>query len=225
MTDSGRRLSPLRCRMIEDMTVRNLSPATAYAAGLRASEVVGLKVADIDSSRMLILVRHGKGAKDRTAMLSPQLLTILRTYWRLARPKEWLFPALKLARCHDQMVIDPSPEAAVAPVVEVALDRGVGREVPRQHAPLATRRRHVEQGVDNPAQVRRSRPAQALARRHARRDQGPLLLRQIACVAQPFTPIIAPSDFSPRHRDLPRCLATRRKHIRLKSLNSFSVRL
>jgi len=65
---------------------------TAYAAGLRASEAVSLKVADIDSDRMLIQVRHGKGAKDRTVMLSPQLLGILRTYWRLARPEEWLFP-------------------------------------------------------------------------------------------------------------------------------------
>jgi integrase len=65
---------------------------TAYAAGLRASEVVSLKVTDIDSDRMLIQVRHGKGAKDRTVMLSPQLLGILRTYWRLAHPKDWLFP-------------------------------------------------------------------------------------------------------------------------------------
>lgn len=65
---------------------------TAYAAGLRASEVVSLKVADIDSDRMVLQVRHGKGAKDRTVMLSPQLLGILRTYWRLARPKDWLFP-------------------------------------------------------------------------------------------------------------------------------------
>ena len=64
----------------------------AYAAGLRASEAVSLKVADIDSARMLIQVHHGKGAKDRTLMLSLQLLTILRTYWRLARPGEWLFP-------------------------------------------------------------------------------------------------------------------------------------
>ncbi|RWD26043.1 MAG: integrase, partial [Mesorhizobium sp.] len=53
---------------------------------------VSLKVADIDSDRMVIQVRHGKGAKDRTVMLSPQLLGILRTYWRLARPEDWLFP-------------------------------------------------------------------------------------------------------------------------------------
>lgn len=65
---------------------------TAYAAGLRASEAVSLKVSDLDSDRMLIQIRHGKGAKDRTVMLSPQLLRILRTYWRLARPETWLFP-------------------------------------------------------------------------------------------------------------------------------------
>ena len=65
---------------------------TAYAAGLRASETVSLKICDIDSDRMLIKVRHGKGAKDRTVMLSPQLLGVLRTYWRLARPETWLFP-------------------------------------------------------------------------------------------------------------------------------------
>lgn len=52
---------------------------TAYAAGLRASEAVSLKVADIDSDRMVIQVRHGKGAKDRTVILSPQLLGNLRT--------------------------------------------------------------------------------------------------------------------------------------------------
>jgi integrase/recombinase XerD len=63
-----------------------------YAAGLRASEVGGLLVADIDSARGVILVRHGKGAKDRNVMLSPQLLGILRVYWRLARPRLYLFP-------------------------------------------------------------------------------------------------------------------------------------
>jgi integrase len=65
---------------------------TAYAAGLRASEAVSLKVADIDSARMVLQVRHGKGAKDRIVMLSAALLAILRSYWRLTRPGEWLFP-------------------------------------------------------------------------------------------------------------------------------------
>ena len=65
---------------------------TVYAAGLRVSEVVLLKIADIDSQRMVIRVEQGKGGKDRYVMLSPQLLTILRTYWRLTRPKRWLFP-------------------------------------------------------------------------------------------------------------------------------------
>src|SRR6202050_3889912 len=64
---------------------------TAYAAGLRASEVAGLRVEDVDSGRGVILVRHGKGAKDRNVMLSPQLLGILRTYWRLAKAKTFLF--------------------------------------------------------------------------------------------------------------------------------------
>ena len=65
---------------------------TAYAAGLRVSEVVGLRVADIDSDRMLIRVEQGKGHRDRYVMLSAQLLVILRAYWQEARPKHWLFP-------------------------------------------------------------------------------------------------------------------------------------
>ena len=65
---------------------------TAYAAGLRASEVTSLKVADIDSSRMVIRIEQGKGGRDRYVMLSPQLLDILRAYWRMARPTHWLFP-------------------------------------------------------------------------------------------------------------------------------------
>ena len=53
---------------------------TAYAAGLRASEAVSLKIGDIDSGRMVIRVKHSKGGKDRYVMLSAQLLRILRTY-------------------------------------------------------------------------------------------------------------------------------------------------
>jgi integrase/recombinase XerD len=65
---------------------------TAYAAGLRLSEVTGLRVDDIDSKRMVIRVRQAKGRRDRYVMLSPRLLTLLREYWKVARPKEWLFP-------------------------------------------------------------------------------------------------------------------------------------
>jgi integrase/recombinase XerD len=72
--------------------------ATAYGAGLRVSEVVALKVGDVDSKRMLLRVEQGKGRKDRHAMLSPQLLERLRAWWREGRrlgvllPRGWLFP-------------------------------------------------------------------------------------------------------------------------------------
>ena len=66
--------------------------SAAYGAGLRVSEVVALKVSDIDSKRMLLLIEQGKGRKDRHAMLSPQLLELLRDWYRIARPRLWLFP-------------------------------------------------------------------------------------------------------------------------------------
>src|ERR1700694_3406718 len=72
--------------------------AAAYGAGLRVSEVVALKVGDIDSERMLLRVEQGKGRKDRDAMLSPQLLERLRDWWVEGRrrgvllPRGWLFP-------------------------------------------------------------------------------------------------------------------------------------
>lgn len=65
---------------------------TAYAAGLRVSEAIHLRAADIDSQRMVIRVDQGKGNKDRYVMLSARLLGELRTYWRLVRPQTWLFP-------------------------------------------------------------------------------------------------------------------------------------
>jgi integrase/recombinase XerD len=66
--------------------------SVAYGAGLRASEVVALKITDIDSQRMVIRVEQGKGHKDRYVMLSPHLLDLLRAWWKLARPQGWLFP-------------------------------------------------------------------------------------------------------------------------------------
>ena len=66
--------------------------SVAYGAGLRASEILCLKVSDIDSKRMLIRVEQGKGRKDRYAMLSPHLLELLRTWWKVERPRGYLFP-------------------------------------------------------------------------------------------------------------------------------------
>jgi len=66
--------------------------SVAYGAGLRATEVISLKVSDIDSKRMIIRVEQGKGGKDRNVMLSPHLLDLLRAWWKAARPRGWLFP-------------------------------------------------------------------------------------------------------------------------------------
>jgi integrase/recombinase XerD len=66
--------------------------SVAYGAGLRANEVVSLKLCDIDSTRMVIRVEQGKGRKDRYVMLSAHLLALLRAYWKAARPQGWLFP-------------------------------------------------------------------------------------------------------------------------------------
>jgi site-specific recombinase XerD len=79
--------------------------SAAYSAGLRVSEVVALKVCDIDSQRMLLRIEPGKGRKDRYAMLSPQLLELLRDWWRIARPPVWLFPG-------QNPVTPPSPRAS-----------------------------------------------------------------------------------------------------------------
>lgn len=87
-------------RLLEAATTLKYKAAlsTAYGAGLRASEITHLKVTDIDSQRMLIHVEQGKGSKDRNAMLSPALLTLLRQWWRFAQAERkmlrggWLFP-------------------------------------------------------------------------------------------------------------------------------------
>ena len=64
-----------------------------YGTGMRRSEIARLKLADIDSQRMVIRVEQGKGQKDRYVMLSPRLLEILREWWRSQKPKRWLFPS------------------------------------------------------------------------------------------------------------------------------------
>ena len=65
---------------------------TLYAAGLRVAELCQLQVTDIDSARMGLKVRQGKGHPDRSVMLSPTLLPLLRQYWQQDKPRPWLFP-------------------------------------------------------------------------------------------------------------------------------------
>jgi len=81
-------------RFLEAVTgLRNrVALTTAYAAGLRIGEVARLKVAAIDSKRMLLHIESAKGGRERYAMLSPRLLEILRVYWKRAQPSLWLFP-------------------------------------------------------------------------------------------------------------------------------------
>jgi site-specific recombinase XerD len=67
---------------------------TLYATGMRRSELARLKVEDIDSQRMVIRVRQGKGGKDRDVTLSPRLLEVLREYWKWRKPQVYLFPSL-----------------------------------------------------------------------------------------------------------------------------------
>jgi integrase/recombinase XerD len=89
---------------------------TAYACGLRVSEVINLKVGDIDSSRMVVRVEHGKGDKDRYTILSPRLLTELRSYWLAYRPTLWLFYSgknkEKLSRATPQLVFKAAKKRA-----------------------------------------------------------------------------------------------------------------
>ena len=92
---SGMRLSPEEVLHFLDCVAgpkHRTILTTCYAAGLRISEVVHLKPPDIDSQRMVIRVEQGKGQKDRYVMLSPKLLESLRNWWRVAKPKSWLFP-------------------------------------------------------------------------------------------------------------------------------------
>jgi len=69
-----------------------------YATGMRVGEAVHLRIADIDSQRMMIRIMQGKGHKDRFVPLSTKLLELLRVYWRRVRPREWLFPGRRFDR-------------------------------------------------------------------------------------------------------------------------------
>jgi integrase/recombinase XerD len=115
---------------------------TAYATGMRASEVVGLCTHHIDSSRMVIHVVNGKGGKQRYVMLSPKLLGILRAYWDIERPRRpWLFPGRS-----GEKPLDPSTlNAACAAAVEAT---GISKHATLHSLRHAFATHLVEQGVD-----------------------------------------------------------------------------
>jgi integrase/recombinase XerD len=114
---------------------------TAYAAGLRVSEVAALKVCDIDSGRMVMRIEHGKGGKERYGMLSAPLLGILRSYWRLTRPPLYLFPGRTSDKPIEPTVLHAACRSAAA---AAGLDKRVSVHVLRHS--FATHL--LESGVD-----------------------------------------------------------------------------
>jgi integrase/recombinase XerD len=119
----------------------------AYGAGLRVSEVAHLKVDDIDSQRMLIRVEQGKGGKDRNAMLSPQLLELLRMWWREGKrrgvmfPHGWLFPG----RSYTDPISSRQLHRAVQEAAEVA---GIKRRISPHTLRHSFATHLLEQNVD-----------------------------------------------------------------------------
>ena len=103
--------------------------SVAYGCGLRVSEIANLKVADIDSARMLIRVEQGKGRKDRFVMLSPDLLDLLRQGWRVKRSRGWLFPGLQLAQSITTRQLNRACHAAAE---DAKLDKRVDAHAPTQ---------------------------------------------------------------------------------------------
>ena len=113
----------------------------AYGTGLRAGEVVALKVGDIDSQRMTLRVERGKGQKDRYAMLSPVLLERLRVWWRVARAQGkmldggWLFPGMNPI----DPLSTPQLNRAIHAAAEAAqIDKRVSMHTLRHYAALRT---------------------------------------------------------------------------------------
>ena len=104
---------------------------TCYAAGLRISEAVHLTVSAIDSARMVLRIAKGKGQKDRYVMLSPKLLAILRTWWKVDRPHHWLFPG--------ERPETPITRAAVQRACQIAARRARLAKPVSPHSPCVCR--------------------------------------------------------------------------------------
>jgi integrase/recombinase XerD len=113
----------------------------AYGSGLRVGEVTTLLVSDIDSDRMLIRIRQGKGQKDRNAMLSPRLHQLLQDWCSIAQPTMWLFPS------HDP-VYPMSPRQIYRVVSETAIAIGIEKRIGVHTLRHSFATHLLEQGVD-----------------------------------------------------------------------------
>lgn len=143
-------LSPDEVRRLLEATTSvkyKAALATAYGAGLRASEVTHLRVTDIDSQRMVIRVEQGKGSKDRNAMLSPALLALLRHWWRVAQAQRrmlkggWLFPG--------QNPVNPLTTRQLRRAMEASVKlAGLDKRVSLHSLRHAFATHLLEQGVD-----------------------------------------------------------------------------
>jgi integrase/recombinase XerD len=113
-----------------------------YSSGLRLSEVCHLKITDIDSSRKLVRVEQGKGHKDRYTVLSPKALELLRAYWKLYKPKYWLF---------ENKDGEPVPSGTAVAIFKNALKKsGVKKEASMHTLRHSFATHMMEQGVSLP---------------------------------------------------------------------------
>jgi integrase/recombinase XerD len=116
-----------------------------YSTGMRSAELLQLQVADIDSRRMLIHIRHGKGGRDRYVPLSPTLLETLRVYYRWMRPKTWLFPGT----VHNWRVDKPITKRVLWNAVVLAAERADLRKRVSPHVIRHSYATHLlESGAD-----------------------------------------------------------------------------
>jgi integrase/recombinase XerD len=116
-----------------------------YSTGMRSAELLQLQVADIDSRRMLIHIRHGKGGRDRYVPLSPTLLETLRVYYRWMRPKTWLFPGT----VHNWRVDKPITKRVLWNAVVLAAERADLRKRVSPHLIRHSYATHLlERGAD-----------------------------------------------------------------------------
>jgi site-specific recombinase XerD len=159
-----------------------------YSTGIRRSELVQLRVEDIDSQRMMVRIRQGKGGNDREVPLCPKLLATLREYWRWKKPRTWLFPSAFASR-GDQHLSDKSVWHACA---EAARHAGLKKHVAPHMLRHSFATHLLEDGADLPtiqmllghADLRATSIYLHLSRRHLETTLNPLERLPVPGVAE-----------------------------------------